>query len=125
MNSSIPLSELKNKYYIFYYYEGKPMLLKKDSEGQLMSSLDRLKNKGIDAYLAVDLFSLEVISYNYKELSIEESLREPYMIIVKTNDSVIFHNIDNRPYYDEPVLLSCGSFILINRKEKKYIRYIR
>ena len=36
------------------------------------------------------------------------------MIIVKTNDSVIFHNIDNRPYYDEPVLLSCGSFILIN-----------
>ena len=46
-------------------------------------------------------------------------------IIVKTNDSVIFHNIDNRPYYDEPVLLSCGSFILINRKEKKYIRYIR
>ena len=125
MNSSIPLSELKNKYYIFYYYEGKPMLLKKDSEGQLMSSLDRLKNKGIDAYLAVDLFSLEVISYNYKELSIEESLREPYMIIVKTNDSVIFHNIDNRPYYDEPVLLSCGSFILINRKEKKYVRYIR
>lgn len=125
MNSSIPLSELKNKYYIFYYYEGKPKLLKKDSEGQLMSSLDRLKNKGIDAYLAVDLFSLEVISYNYKELSIEKSLREPYMIIVKTNDSVIFHNIDNRPYYDEPVLLSCGSFILINRKEKKYIRYIR
>ena len=119
MNSSISLSELKNKYYIFYYYEGKPKLLKKDSEGQLMSSLDRLKNKGIDAYLAVDLFSLEVISYNYKELSIEESLREPYMIIVKTNDSVIFHNIDNRPYYDEPVLLSCGSFILINRKEKK------
>ena len=47
------------------------------------------------------------------------------MIIVKTNDSVIFHNIDNRPYYDEPVLLSCGSFILINRKEKKYVRYIR
>lgn len=125
MNSSIPLSELKNKYYIFYYYEGKPKLLKKDSEGQLMSSLDRLKNKGIDAYLAVDLFSLEVISYNYKELSIEKSLREPYMIIVKTNDSVIFHNIDNRPYYDEPVLLSCGSFILINRKEKKYVRYIR
>ena len=125
MNSSIPLSELKNKYYIFYYYEGKPKLLKKDSESQLMSSLDRLKNKGIDAYLAVDLFSLEVISYNYKELSIEESLREPYMIIVKTNDSVIFHNIDNRPYYDEPVLLSCGSFILINRKEKKYVRYIR
>lgn len=74
MNSSIPLSELKNKYYIFYYYEGKPKLLKKDSEGQLMSSLGRLKNKGIDAYLAVDLFSLEVISYNYKELSIEESL---------------------------------------------------
>lgn len=125
MNSSIPLSELKNKYYIFYYYEGKPKLLKKDSEGQLMSSLDRLKNKGIDAYLAVDLFSLEVISYNYKELSIEKSLREPYMIIVKTNDSVIFHNIDNRPYYDDPVLLSCGSFILINRKEKKYVRYIR
>ena len=125
MNSSIPLSELKNKYYIFYYYEGKPKLLKKDSEGQLMSSLDRLKNKGIDAYLAVDLFSLEVISYNYKELSIEKSLREPYMIIVKTNDSVIFHNIDNRRYYDEPVLLSCGSFILINRKEKKYVRYIR
>ena len=125
MNSSIPLSELKNRYYIFYYYEGKPKLLKKDSEGQLMSSLDRLKNKGIDAYLAVDLFSLEVISYNYKELSIEKSLREPYMIIVKTNDSVIFHNIDNRPYYDEPVLLSCGSFILINRKEKKYVRYIR
>ena len=114
MNSSIPLSELKNRYYIFYYYEGK-----------LMSSLNRLKNKGIDAYLSVDLFNLEVISYNYKELSIEESLREPYMIIVKTNDSVIFHNIDNRPYYDEPVLLSCGSFILINRKEKKYIRYIR
>lgn len=125
MNSSIPLSELKNRYYIFYYYERKPKLLKKDSEGQLMSSLDRLKNKGIDAYLSVDLFNLEVISYNYKELSIEESLREPYMIIVKTNDSVIFHNIDNRPYYDEPVLLSCGSFILINRKEKKYVRYIR
>lgn len=125
MNSSIPLSELKNRYYIFYYYEGKPKLLKKDSEGQLMSSLNRLKNKGIDAYLSVDLFNLEVISYNYKELSIKESLREPYMIIVKTNDSVIFHNIDNRPYYDEPVLLSCGSFILINRKEKKYIRYIR
>ena len=125
MNSSIPLSELKNKYYIFYYYEGKPKLLKKDSEGQLMSSLGRLKNKGIDAYLSVDLFNLEVISYNYKELSIEKSLREPYMIIVKTNDSVIFHNIDNRPYYDEPVLLSCGSFILINRKEKKYVRYIR
>ena len=117
MNSSIPLSELKNRYYIFYYYEGKPKLLKKDSEGQLMSSLNRLKNKGIDAYLSVDLFNLEVISYNYKELSIEESLREPYMIVVKTNDSVIFHNIDNRPYYDEPVLLSCGSFILINRKE--------
>ena len=125
MNSSISLSELKNKYYIFYYYEGKPKLLKKDSEGQLMSSLGRLKNKGIDAYLSVDLFNLEVISYNYKELSIEKSLREPYMIIVKTNDSVIFHNIDNRPYYDEPVLLSCGSFILINRKEKKYVRYIR
>ena len=125
MNSSIPLSELKNRYYIFYYYEGKPKLLKKDSEGQLMSSLGRLKNKGIDAYLSVDLFNLEVISYNYKELSIEKSLREPYMIIVKTNDSVIFHNIDNRPYYDEPVLLSCGSFILINRKEKKYVRYIR
>ncbi len=125
MNSSIPLSELKNRYYIFYYYEGKPKLLKKDSEGQLMSSLDRLKNKGIDAYLSVDLFNLKVISYNYKELSIEESLRKTYMIIVKTNDSVIFHNIDNRPYYDEPVLLSYGSFILINRKEKKYVRYIR
>ena len=35
MNSSIPLSELKNRYYIFYYYEGKPKLLKKDSEVNL------------------------------------------------------------------------------------------
>ena len=86
INAFSPIGNIDrcHKYYIFYYYEGKQKLLKKDSEGQLMSSLDRLKNKGIDAYLAVDLFSLEFISYNYKELSIEESLREPYMIIVKT-----------------------------------------
>ena len=60
MNSSIPLSELKNKYYIFYYYEGKPKLLKKDSEGQLMSSLDRLKNKGIKMHYLVNSKFLQV-----------------------------------------------------------------
>lgn len=124
MNSTIPLTELKNRYYVFYYYEGKPKLLKKNSADQLMHSLNKLKSKGIDAYLSVDLLTLDVISYNYKE-SKEGDFSSPYMIIVKTNDSVTFHNIDGRPYYDAPVLLSCGDYILVNRKESIYVRYVK
>lgn len=83
MNSSISLNELKYRYYVFYLSNGKPTILKKESESQLMGSLDRLKRKGIDAFLSVDLFTLDVISYNYTEQSVNEGLFEPYMIIEK------------------------------------------
>ena len=49
MNSSIKITELKNRYYLFYFHDGKPKLLKKDSESQLLGSMSRLKHKGIDA----------------------------------------------------------------------------
>ena len=125
MNSSIKISELKNRYYIFYLSNGKPAILKKNSESKLVDSIDRLKRKGVEAFLSVDLLTLDVISYNYTEIPINEGLAEPYMIIVSTGDSIIFHNIDSRPFYDEPVLLSCGNFIMVNRREKTFIRYVK
>lgn len=125
MNNSVEIDELKNRYYIFYLNNGKPTILKKNSESQLMGSIDRLKNRGIEAFLSVDLLTLDVISYNYIELPENESLPEPYMIIVRTKDSIIFHNVDGRPFYDEPILLSCGNFILINRREKSFIRHVK
>ena len=125
MNSSIKITELKNRYYLFYFHDGKPKLLKKDSESQLLGSMSRLKHKGIDAYIGIDLLTLNIISYNYQECSITDGIEEPYMIIVKTSDSIIFHNVDGRPFYDEPVLLSCGNFILVKKKKKKYVRYVK
>lgn len=58
MNSSIKITELKNRYYLFYFHDGKPKLLKKNSESQLLGSMSRLKHKGIDAYIGIDLLTL-------------------------------------------------------------------
>lgn len=124
MNSSIKISELKNRYYAFYLSNGNPKILKKNSKEELSKSLERLRENGIDAFLLVDLLTLDVFSHNYMEVSINESLPTPYMIITRFIDKIKFYNVDGRPYYDEPVALSTENFVLINRREKKYIKSI-
>ena len=113
MNSSIKISELKNRYYAFYLSNGNPKILKKNSKEELSKSLERLREKGIDAFLLVDLLTLDVFSHNYMEVSINESLPTPYMIITRFIDKIKFYNVDGRPYYDEPVALSTENFVLI------------
>lgn len=113
-----------------YFFENeKPRLVKKDSESQLMCSLDKLKTKGIDAYLVINLLTLEILSYNYIEIPFDKSkcnfLNEPYTILVKSKDKIFFHSVGGRPYYDEVVLLSCGDFIMINRYEKTFLRNLK
>lgn len=122
MNSTINISDLKNRYYVFYLENDKPKLLKKNSETQLQGSLSKLKDKGIDAYFCIDLETFEINYLNYKEST---EIEEPYMNIVKTKNKIYFHNVGGRAYYDEPVLLSMGNFVSINRRNKTFIKYIK
>jgi len=119
MNSSLTINEITNKYYIYYFEKGKPKLLKKDSEPQLMCSLDKLKSNGLSSYLVVDLITFDIISYNYKET---ENIHENYALIVKAKEKYYFFTVSSRPFYDEAVYLSMGEYIMINRKESTYFK---
>ena len=125
MNQTIKFNELKDKYYIFYISKGKPSLLKKNTEAQMLCSIDRLKNKGVDAILGVDLETLTVYPYNYKQLKNDEDIGEPCTMIVKDNHSKQYFimSVGDNFKYDVVVYLSMGNFIMINRRDKTYQLY--
>lgn len=122
MNQTIKFDELKSRYYIFYLSNGKPSLLKKDSEQQMLCSIDRLKNKGVDALLGVDLETFEVISYNYTKLEQDADIGEPCTLIVKDKHNFQYYimAVGDNFKYDVVVYLSMGDFIMINRRDKTY-----
>ena len=123
MNQTIKFSELKHIFYIFYLLNDKPTLLKKDTEAQMLSSIKRLKNKGVDAILGVDLENFNVYSYNYYEIEEYYEIGEPCSLIVKDNltKQYYFMSIGDNFKYDVAVYLSMGDFIMINRREKTYV----
>lgn len=122
MNQTVKFNELKNRFYIFYYANEKPCLLKKESESQMLSSINRLKNKGIDAVFGIDLETFDVTAYNYKELSNKEEIGNPCTLIVKDNRLSQYYimTVGDKFGYDLPVYLSCGDYIMVNRREKSY-----
>jgi hypothetical protein len=117
MNIAIELKDLKNRFYTYYYENGKPKLLKSNSELKLMQSLDRLENQEVSSYLVVDLLEFATISHNYKKT---DNINNIYSLIVRTKDRFYFFTVGPRPFYDEAVYLSMGDYIKINRKESTY-----
>lgn len=123
MNQTIKFNELTQRFYIFYLSNGKPTLLKKDTESQMLCSIDRLKNKGVDALLGVDLETMTVYPFNYNQLENYENIGEPCTMIVKDNhtEQYFIMSVGDNFKYDVVVYLSMGNFIMINRREKTYM----